>query len=1015
MIKLIFDWVEIVQLASLNQYRLTMKTLPIHLLYVTIALFFPTFPCWAESKIAVQNIHHQLTIDADKVVFSPLNKKQYVALQLLNNQQNKTYMPMNWQQSTQVKVPGGIEVFKFQNHYQSIPIMGDWAMVIFNPTGSPTKLEYTASAIKFNNQNNHKTWPPESAELWSEILKPLKQANSINKIWYKNEGFLTPAYTIHHIENINQQPNQMVSIVSARSGKHLAKSSLTHELSFDYKVYTLPNGTPADSVFGSTQPHPTGMPDNIQPSVFADQTMVTLETTAASGDPWLDDAATSTIGNHVDVFFNSLLLPDGTYDNLFSVGGAWGPEFQPEDGDFRAQATSLRTFDYTYEPSLSADDFFQLFGDPMPSNPSTTDPQINAKLVQAFYMANTMHDFFYDAGFTELAGNAQHDNYARGGIENDRMIIHGNCVSTFVFTPEDGIQPVMCLGRNSSSSSNKDASFDYSIFAHEWTHYMYKRLVQGPTLPSGNQGRSLNEGWADLVGMFMTVDEADVSTPNSSGINRPYTVGGYFNTDYDRSSFFDPMGTKPDAHFYGIRRWPIGASNPFTFKHIEHAQELPLNYAYFDWKGRSKFNSTVHTAGEIWAATVWDCFRAVFADRSDRTFDQNRSAIASYIVGGMAATPPDPTFLEARNGVLFAIQNMDQSDWQTCRQTFAARGMGSGAIAPDRLSKTHLNVIESFADADLHLSVIHNSLSDDLVSFDDDGILDHLESGHLSLTLKNTGFDTIEIAAVELISDADFQFDPAPFEIFNLPPGAEIEWQAPIKLLHDRQYSNITITVVVGLSGNNGNSGGGGDTVLQYKTHYNINESTANVENLDYDKAMQQWTQDTIIEWPFVNPTFDRAVVAGGTDQVLKIAEVYGGFDKALTSPWLQLEPLNPEFIMSFEHSYHLSDNGQIAQVQYSFDDENWFSMDTSLNNPAEFFGNNLNHPALRLESLNIADFAGNTNFKVRFRINAFTDYTPQPAEWIIDNLALSGITNQPFMAVSEQASNDLIYQDGFE
>lgn len=56
---------------------------------------------------------------------------------------------------------------------------------------------------------------------------------------------------------------------------------------------------------------------------------------------------------------------------------------------------------------------------------------IAAKIVQAFYTTNWLHDFFYTAGFDELAGNAQQDNSGRGGLACDPLIVHSAFFTTF--------------------------------------------------------------------------------------------------------------------------------------------------------------------------------------------------------------------------------------------------------------------------------------------------------------------------------------------------------------------------------------------------------------------------------------------------------------------------------------------------------------------------------------------------------------------------------------------------------
>ncbi|KAG5641142.1 hypothetical protein DXG03_005893 [Asterophora parasitica] len=53
----------------------------------------------------------------------------------------------------------------------------------------------------------------------------------------------------------------------------------------------------------------------------------------------------------------------------------------------------------------------------------TTTGNVNAARVNAFYIANTIHDFTYRYGFTEAAYNFQTNNFGKGGAQNDRVTI----------------------------------------------------------------------------------------------------------------------------------------------------------------------------------------------------------------------------------------------------------------------------------------------------------------------------------------------------------------------------------------------------------------------------------------------------------------------------------------------------------------------------------------------------------------------------------------------------------------
>jgi hypothetical protein len=108
-----------------------------------------------------------------------------------------------------------------------------------------------------------------------------------------------------------------------QSGDLVFSHSLTKHIAYDYRVYADMDGKVYDDVYGFWQPHPTGSADGFIPASFTSQNLISVEEISSSvDDPWLDADATETIGNNVDVFFNSLLLPNGTYDLSFE-GGAY--------------------------------------------------------------------------------------------------------------------------------------------------------------------------------------------------------------------------------------------------------------------------------------------------------------------------------------------------------------------------------------------------------------------------------------------------------------------------------------------------------------------------------------------------------------------------------------------------------------------------------------------------------------------------------------------------------------------
>ena len=101
-------------------------------------------------------------------------------------------------------------------------------------------------------------------------------------------------------------------------------------------------------------------------------------------------------------------------------------------GDFRANVTAAGVFDRTYDVT---------------KEPGASDDQSKAAVTQLFYVTNFLHDWYYDAGFNEVAGNAQASNYGRGGIEGDSLRAeaqdYDGTDNADMTTPADGGRPRM--------------------------------------------------------------------------------------------------------------------------------------------------------------------------------------------------------------------------------------------------------------------------------------------------------------------------------------------------------------------------------------------------------------------------------------------------------------------------------------------------------------------------------------------------------------------------------------------
>jgi hypothetical protein len=216
-------------------------------------------------------------------------------------------------------------------------------------------------------------------------------------------------------------------VISAVDGQVLFRNNLIDDVGapFTYRVWADPTtGFPYDTPAGNdSEPKLNPVPDTAQ-SLFVSQNDVTLANYPFSrNDPWLQPGATETVGNNVDAYVN-LFNPDG-----------YGPvavPANPATGDFRAQITGPNAFLHVHTPDSST---------------LTTAEARQGAIQQLFYNVNFLHDWFYDAGFDEASGNAQTDNYGRGGLGNDSIKAQAQDVAgrnnANMMTPADGARPRM--------------------------------------------------------------------------------------------------------------------------------------------------------------------------------------------------------------------------------------------------------------------------------------------------------------------------------------------------------------------------------------------------------------------------------------------------------------------------------------------------------------------------------------------------------------------------------------------
>ncbi len=258
-----------------------------------------------------------------------------------------------------------------------------------------------------------------------------------------------------------------------------------------------------------------------------------------------------------------------------------------------------------------------------------------------FFALNFAHDFFYDLGFDEAAGNFQVDNFGRGGTGGDPVKglarAAGRNNATFQPTPE-GTSPIMsmflwdgigCWGEDvdGDGSLDIDGDYDADVVLHEYHHGVSHRLNTSFT---GAEANAMGEGGSDFFA---------------------YTVNG----DTILADFARPGG---------IRNVNAKTYDDWTCLLIVFCEE--------------------HDNGEIWANVLWDV-RERF--RTDLVRGSEAAAIneaSQLYVDALKLSPPSPTMLDMRDAMLLAdsIRNPGvprSQNFCALWESFAVRGMGVNA------------------------------------------------------------------------------------------------------------------------------------------------------------------------------------------------------------------------------------------------------------------------------------------------------------------------------------------------
>ncbi len=441
-------------------------------------------------------------------------------------------------------------------------------------------------------------------------------------------------------------------LVDAETGEILVRRKLTVEVSeVHYRVHTSDSPSP----FSPGWPVPT----NTQPPTVP-RPLLAISNISASASPlgWINDGVFELTGNNADARLDRNSDDRADQPRLQAGTNEWGQ----------------RVFDFPMDLALN------------PTNYSA------AATVQLFYWCNWAHDMLYDLGFTESAGNFQKDNFGRGGADNDIILADAQDGSGFNnanFSPaRDGSPAKIQMYLFNGPTPHRDGDFDADVVLHEYAHGLTDRMVGGGVgldYFGHIQTGGLAEGWSDFYALALLAQLEDDLGGN-------YAMGGYI------TYLFNGL---TQNYYYGIRRYPYSTNlnfDPLTFKDID-----PNQASSHPGVPRSPIvtsgASEVHRQGEVWCSMLWDMranLLGKYAPTNGADYTNANMKVLGYITLGLQFTPPNPSFVQARDSILAAVRNTPGSgnDTNEVWAAFARRGLGKSALGPD--STTTFGIIEAY-------------------------------------------------------------------------------------------------------------------------------------------------------------------------------------------------------------------------------------------------------------------------------------------------------------------------------
>lgn len=378
----------------------------------------------------------------------------------------------------------------------------------------------------------------------------------------------------------------------------------------------------------------------------------------------------------------------------------------------------------------------------------------SAAITNVFYWTNVLHDIHYQYGFTEAAGNFQVNNYGRGGLGNDPVIVdvqdgadNATWQPTRFFGAPDGQSPHMLLSLYASTIPLRDPALDSDVFIHEYGHGVTRRLTGGPANNDSLdalQSAGMSEGWSDWYALMFT----------------------QLPTDAQMDAY--PFGT------YSLGQAPNGPG----FRHYPYSFDMSVDPLTLNAFNGGFPNNELHKTGEIWCSALWDLnwlLITKYGYSSDLYHGTGGNNLALQLVmDGLKLQGANPSFLAARDAILAAdVARTGGQNKAEIWTAFARRGMGFSAS--DGGNANAVTVAEAFDLPPLG-AISGNVFRDD----DGNGVRNGSEPGLAGWTVYR---DTNNNGVLDFATTTTFQSTDTPKAITD--PGIT--------------YSNLVISGLLGV------------------------------------------------------------------------------------------------------------------------------------------------------------------------------------------------------------------------